>query len=278
MNNYTIPTTMLSQLKSKYDYKVNGVVDRPHIGFHLTLEEYIHIFQTNYRQNKGGLVCDYTGEVMCFRGGNVASSVTLERLDDNEDYILGNVVLVTSSANKLKSTTLEYKTDRFNSKLTIDKRKMLNLICEKLFNPVELDRLKRKYLMASDNIVVDNVTTKPETPVEAPSATSKLNSDLDIALLYGRVGKSLEKLGATFSLTFTQYKQLHNKKSCMLTNIPFKKGDGKYLYVVDKTLPVTKDNVMMTTKLIAESLYEFTAKTGLKDRELIKLMNTLGSK
>ena len=44
----------------------------------------------------------------------------------------------------------------------------------------------------------------------------------------------------------------------MLTGIPFKKGvdgvcEGKYLYVINKNLPVEKGNVMMTGDIVTIS-------------------------
>jgi len=69
---------------------------------------------------------------------------------------------------------------------------------------------------------------------------------------------------------------IKRRKVCQLTGNKFVDSDQKHLYVIDKTKSVvTKDNILVTTKTVQESLDKFFVECKLDIKSLKKLFKTL---
>ena len=104
------------------------------------------------------------------------------------------------------------------------------------------------------------------------------NPELVIASSYANLGKFIEvQCASEFKLTYSQFKTLITRKKCMLTQkeLPASLNERR-LWVVDKTLPVSKNNVLVTTKELQTTLDTMmvSAKLSLKDLQMIgKVLN-----
>lgn len=238
----------------------------------LTLEELTYIFT----ENKG--LCDYTGDELSLyeTEDNKDSVVSLERIDEHKDYCLGNVLLVRRDVNRLKSFVLETKSN-YNpkNKLTTDIKETLNKICEVLFNPVKLQQVQSKYLKFKGEAMQDKTTkTLPESASEPLQQELKVNPDVYLSKDYFALGELVGTV-SDFELSFAQYKTKMKKVKCGLTGKKFTEEDTKALFWVDKTKGFDNNNIIITTKVIAEALDTFMATSKLSLTELKKLCKVI---
>lgn len=225
---------------------------------------------------KNGGVCDYTGVQLSLENGH-EHQATLERCDEGVGYIPCNVILVSSSVNQIKSKYLEHKGSDGRHMITKQEKALLNKICETLYNPENMKSLGDKYGWGNKQQQTKEEITLPQTT--GPQTQSlydynkTVNKELAVAKLFAGFGAFVEqKCDSEFNITFSQFKMLITRKRCMLTlrELPedlFARG----FWVKDKTRPVDKDNLLITTKELQTSLHNMCVTANL-DITTLKLL------
>ncbi len=238
-----------------------------------------------YLRSKG--VCDYTGVKLNFAEGDM-NGASLERISEYDGYSLSNCIIVSIVSNRLKSLYLETK-NSCGVGITVEDKQTLNKICEVVFNPEKLKQVQSKYLCKDvslniaqqplpllnkeTNTMIKDTTTHVETETKA-------NIEIHVAGKYASFGRYVEtNCEAEFNLTYAQFKQLVSRKKCMLTKreLPRKFSELGF-FILDKTLPVGKGNIYITTKELQERLDSFVVSAKLSLNELKQLCKTIGEK
>lgn len=223
-------------------------------------------------------VCDLSGEALV-ADGNLPNSATLDRIDSKSPlgYHPSNCCIVSHRINQLKNILTEDTKVR-DIKVTKEDRVYISAMFKSLNDKEYMDKLKEKYVMIkkNDNVVEDaSVGILLETSSDNPSQASveevqevfSTSADVCIAKDYYTLGELVGTV-SSFNLTFNQYKNLMQRKSCMLTDTKFKQEDKKVLYWKTKTLPFSKDNVCVTSEKLQINLDKFTAGMGYGFTEL----------
>ncbi len=229
------------------------------IGFTFTKQQW-----EEFHKLRDKVACAYTNNSFVLDCGTTHLKYpTVERIFDDRDYSPDNCIWVTKEANELKAIYIENgkSTDKLDPHSTAYVKRIKRII-ESVDNIKEI-QLPYKHLFQEEKKVVEEKVTNPE---------------LVIASSYANLGKFVEgQCSSEFQLTYSQFKTLISRKKCMLTQkeLPVSLNERR-LWVVDKTLPVSKDNVLVTTKELQAALDTMTvsAKLSLKDLQNIgKVLN-----
>ena len=250
-----------------YEQKKKSCEDRM-IGFNFTKEQWSEL-----NRLKGVVSCAYSN-VKFVKTKDHMHSASLERLFDDRPYSPENCVWVTKVANELKSRYIE------------------NGLPETGLTGKDYEILKRikRILESTDNIAaiqepykhLFNDKTESEKPKEMTTenkASSSYdynntqNPELAVAKLYASFGAFVEqRCNGEFEITYAQFKSIITRKRCMLTlrELPenlFERG----FWVKDKSLPVTKNNLLVTTKELQTALDNMCVSANL-DITTLKLL------
>ncbi len=258
--------------------------ERRMIAFNFTEQEW-----TKFNSMKMQLSCAYTG-ARFVNQPNHQHQPTCERIFEQLSYSPSNCVWITKQANELKSQYIENKKDQ--SDLTPHELGYLRRI-ERVIESVEnIARIQEPYrkvfkFNSSDlrNLLQtkpENVETKEENIVEikevvneAPTKTH--NTEIDVAHRYVEFGKLIEQVvDSQFEITYAQFKYMVGRKWCMLTKreLPSSIYDLGF-FILDKTAPITKSNVFVTTKKIQEAMDRLQADLKLTKEEIINIAKVL---
>lgn len=213
--------------------------------------------------------CAYTNHMFVPKS-NHQHEATLERIDETKGYSPDNCVWVTRQANQLKAAYIENGRDTSKlDEIELGYLRRIQRIIESVENIQKIQE-PYKHLFNTDNLVEEQ--TKEETNIMSKTYDFENtdNPELAIARLYAHFGAMIEQtFKSEFPLTFTQFKVLCQRKKCMLTgqDLPEKCTELGF-FIKDKTSPVTKDNIVVTTKLLQESLDNMCATNSLSFNDL----------
>ena len=249
-------------IENKWRMKLLNAKDRG-ISLLLTKEEFFYVWENALN------VCDLSGKRMTAENGR-PDTATLDRIRPEGDYHISNICIVRQDVNHAKSMFIETKIDA-PKRPTIKDKKLLAQINSTLCDPVKLKKVKEKYVMPSKE-----VGSVSETNVEAPSEDFKVNEDVYLSGKYSALGSLVGGI-SDFDLTYNQFKLKMKTKSCGLTKRKFTNEDDLVLYWVDKTKSFSKDNTIITTKVLQEALDVFSAKTKLSLTDLRNVVKVLAS-
>ena len=261
----------IEQLVKKYQIKAHNAKEKG-IEFALTEAQYALMYQ------KCSGLCDYTGMKM----GNVSTNgnyVSLERINNNIGYLPSNICLIRQDVNMLKGATFDAVTKGADAKhATKVNSNMLVKMCDTLYNPIKMQAIKDKYtkLFATLNPVCNNA---PIELVQQPEVTETMqttttNLELLYTKMYYTFGTQIEQLGVEYELTYAEYKRMITRKYCQLTDRLIT-PESATVWVVNKSLGVTKDNVLVLDSKVGEGLDVFIVNGGLSLLELKKLCKNL---
>lgn len=271
------------RLVSKYNSKVNNATQKG-LQVTLTLEQYICMYLCH-----DGL-CDYTRLPMSDNVNDV-NYVSLERIDSQVGYTPNNVCLIRADVNALKGTIFDVVAKQGFTKHTVDGSRvdaeLLVKLCDTIYNPTKMEAIKNKYKLMFDKykLLGDNHTieideaptsiTQEETTVT--QQTINKNPELQYTLMYHTFGSQIEALDVEFGLSYSDYKRMITRKYCQLTDKVLS-AETAAVWVVDKTLPVDKNNVLVVDKFVAAGLDMFMVNAKLNLVELKKLCKNLITK
>lgn len=277
------------RLKVKFEEK-KADADRRMIDFDFTLEEFTHFWIA--KNNKGR--CAYTN-VVFVNEENHPLIPTLERIDNTKGYNPNNCVYVTYEANKLKEKFIEQKHPAEEAMLTNGEQHTLLLIRRVLSKSVYIERVqepykkvltmyrkrkqkenKQKESLDKPEQIIHNQPQEVKEENEMSNITIKnINPELNVAQQYIEIGQYFESKGLEFNLTFSKFKQKIKIKNCQLTKKPFEEGCKKVLFVVDKTKPITYDNVLTTHHSTMQVFDHIESVTKLSMVELKTALNAI---
>lgn len=255
-------------MKQKYDSKKQSCVDR-RIPFEVTFEEWVQ-----FHKLRDTVDCAYSGRKFSYTKPSDPSKTddrpTIERIDDNRAYTLSNMVWVTATCNQLANEYILL--GKPTKGLSATKIGILQRIKKTLNHKEVYDEMMAPYLSVTCSIVEENLRLANEQKVR----NDKLQ-EVVVAKMYHDLGHMLlVTLEADMDLTFNQYKRTLCREKCQLTNAPLPDDlKERGLFIVDKLLPVTLDNTLVTTKVVADSLDVMMATSGLPLWQLKKMFLTL---
>ncbi|QXN60092.1 hypothetical protein KUA24_25 [Vibrio phage HNL01] len=243
------------------------------IPFTLTLEEYTALYKM-----RSVLRCFYTDMKFDMRDKNSPNYPTLERIKDHGEgsgYEVGNVVFVTSDANKLKNTFIESENSlKGVNQETQNKVRRIKKVCD---NPVMIAERLKPYTEIFDNVhrrlqdKLDKIT-KVENKKKQITAQQKSTQEREVAKSYFQFSSQLAELGVTLEMSMPEYRRKLLVKTCRLTGreLPLDLNE-RTLYVVDKTAPIVPSNVRTTTKIMQNALDTFTTSANIDAKVMIKM-------
>lgn len=232
------------------------------IPFLFTREEW-----DSFHKLKHKVKCAYTNAEFVHKHEH-SRSPSLERIDENKGYSVYNCVWICQYANELKSQHIENNIKEDN--LTNKELETLRRVRRIIGSPENIKAIQEPY---------KHLFTQPTTGEEPKKMTTSydysktVNQELNVAKLFSSFGCYVEQTcQGEFNITFSQFKMLLKRKRCMLTlrELPedlFARG----FFVKDKTKPVTKDNLFVTTKELQSSLDNLCVNANL-DITAIKLL------
>lgn len=258
-------------IKERYEAKKESCKERL-IPFEFTLEEFY-----NFHKLRDKVNCFYSGRKFTSatpRTGCIHDTrPTIERLEDSGPYSLDNCVWVTATSNRLKNDYIALckevtPSDQMNHQSTINRIKKI------LSNPSVLEREFQVYKDYFDNLSSHNL----EAAKAHRERLCKLK-EVWLCDMYSKFGKLLiEDLGADFDMSFSDYKKAITIKRCKLTKKELPEDvRERTLWIKDKRLTIDTDNVLCTTKKVADALDRFSVEADLSYEQICKLFKNLSN-
>lgn len=247
-----------AKLESMYYTKQERCKER-FISFEYSMDEWKGL----YRLLEDDLfTCAYTNT--SFINNDPKKGFSLERIDDKKGYSIENTVFVTLEANNLKCLYIENNGDR--SKLDMTRNGFVTRI-ERIVGSVEHIneiQLPYKHLFPKKSDVL--MKEKSITNI------TYINKEIEFAKYYFETGSVIESVGAEWNITYNEFKHHVSRKKCMLTGRKINLSEGNIgLFIPDKTAPIDKGNLIVTTKEIQEALDTLMVSAKMSFEELQKL-------
>lgn len=239
----------------------------------LTKEQFFFLYQHN------NLVCDYTGLGMS-TDHTKDNFISLERIDPLKPYELGNICFITKAANHIKGTMFDQQAhgnQEAGVKLSGKYREVFFQLVDVVRNHEYIQMIKDKYSKENVGKMMNSKSITQE--IEEDKTTAKGNPEILIARLYAGLGDYIQdRCDSQFELTYPQFKQtLVQRKNCQLTGRKLPEDiSERRLWVVDKTKPVSKGNVLVCDKTLCEALDVLVVSAKLSFKDLQKIAKVLG--
>lgn len=231
------------------------------IGFDFTEQEW-----QGLNELKTKVKCAYTNVAFVHQEGH-KHQASLERIDHTKGYSPSNCVWCTFEANSLKAQYIENNLD--DSDLTGVQASYLTRIRRIVESVTNLNRIREPYDKLYETMTKEE--NNMVTVVEQEEVIKVSNPDLVLSKEYFKFGSFIEDTcHAEFSITFAQYKKMMNIKKCQLSS-RLLQDTTPALWVIDKTLPVNKENVLVIDIKLRDGLELMcnTAKLSLNELKTI---------
>ena len=226
--------------------------EKRNLDFNFTEIEFKHFYDL-----KNKVKCFYSDQEFV-HVTNDNKSPTMERIDEHLPYSLDNCVWVTKETNNMKQTFIE--NEKSPSILNQDNKRKLTRIKKLLNSPNTLQKKKEEYLLPiRERIKQENLeATRLRKELERQS------KEVELAGMYNEFGKLCLDNNVKMPLRFSDYKRTLTRVNCQITGEPLpEKLSERSIWVMDKTLPVSKDNILCTTKDIQNGLDMFEVNSKL---------------
>lgn len=258
--------------------------ERRMIAFNFTKQEW-----TKFNSMKMQVSCAYTG-VRFVNQLNHMHQPTCERIFEQLPYSPSNCVWITKQANQLKSQYIENKKDQSDlAPHELGYLRRIERVIESVENIARIQEPYRKVFKFNSSDLRKLLQTEPEVvetkeeniveiEKEVNETQSKVhNTELDIAHRYVEFGKFIEQVvDSEFDITYAQFKYMIGRKCCMLTKRELPSSIYELgFFILDKTAPITKGNVFVTTKKIQEAMDRLQAELKLTKEEIINIAKSL---
>ncbi|BAV80999.1 anti-sigma factor [Vibrio phage RYC] len=216
-------------------------------------------------KNRPNLKCFYTDQSFEMSQQGIHGDdnyPSMERIDENKGYTKGNVVFVRTKVNKLKARYIENGQSRKGiSEVDI---RILRTIEKVMANPALMIKRMEPYcdLYEKANEVDEQLTARKaqeeakeerrlqqeeeqKLKEETEARQSKFKDQRFLAETYIRLASEFSGAGVVMELTMKEIRDLMRRTTCSITGVEFDDDNDKVLFVKDKTLPITKDNVAL---------------------------------
>ncbi len=268
------------RLKLMYEVKKASCAKRL-IPFKLSIEQWIALYRA-----RSTLTCFYTDNKFDLRKTSGDNYPTLERICEVRSYEESNLVFASNLANKLKASYIE--SDRSCKGLGDKKIKIIQRIKKVMKNPEMMEQRLAPYTELFSKVaerqqeLIDKDLREKQRRCEAAERAVKLeqakvqeeeqnaakalearmkarfDKQLEIAEHYTQTYKMFSEI-STYQLTIKEHRDMIRRNSCALSGEKFNTVSEKYIWVVDKSLPLTKDNLKVCLKKYADCI-DFLAK------------------
>jgi hypothetical protein len=230
------------------------------IGFELSQEDYIAIMKS-----RDVFTCGYTQRKMVMhRGFDHADYPELDRINPDAPYSRDNVIFCTKYVHGLKTKYVEMETSRKG--LSHQDLCVIRSIEKALNQPEILQQRMKPYQEIYDKI--DQRKKEQEDKVERKEKLTEERKEMqrqqkikeqakeqhDLAKAYVEMFEQFEKLGVVFEVSIKEFRDMVRITRCKISKVKFDNIWDKHLYVIDKTKPITKDNLLIVKKNVQEAL------------------------
>lgn len=263
-------------ITNKFNFKKTDAEERG-IPFEFTRKSFKYLWRTCDG------TCDYTGMALTSETG-FPNTATLERIDPRGAYAPSNVCIVRSDCNLLKSYCLEDKCTSSNITITKEQKTLIKKMCDTLYNKDKMESLKRKYLLQEETKVGEDSTlfykpyiiseeVAPEAPQIATEDTTETFYDSEVAFAqhYITLATELKQCNQQLRISLGEMKKKFRSNKCALTGEKFSCLEDKYIFVLDLTAPITKSNIVLTTKTARDAMYTLVSKGGSLEKVSLNL-------
>ena len=252
--------------ENAYYRKKKNSEDRS-IEFKLSLQEYKIIMKS-----RGNFTCGYTQRNMILnKGSSHKDYPQMDRINENKPYEKGNIIFCRGHVHKLKTDYIELGKSRKglnHEDLCIIRsiEKVLNqpMILEQRLKPyTDLWKSLESPITPAKTVVQDMEALREQSiQLEKKSAEkalqeqieAKIKREQDFAEHYVATSKKFQGLGVAFNLSMKDFRDMMRIKKDKVTEVAFTSTKEKHLYILNKSLPVTKENCKVVHKKTQEAL------------------------
>lgn len=229
------------------------------LSFDLTLDQWIALYKM-----RSTLTCYYTDVQFDMRDTSRDNYPTLERINGDMPYSVGNICFCTAKVNRLKSQVIENGLSTkgiggVNANIVQRIKKVLNnpemaalrlKPYEDIFAKVA-EREQEKQAKIVKDAIKDELQLRNE---RIKQVKIKADKELALAKNYQRISEEFTNAGAVFDMSIKEVRDCLRITKCKISGVVFENDNQKHFWVKDKTGFITKDNVVVVTKSVQESL------------------------
>ena len=247
----------------------------------ITKEEYIALLKS-----RPTLVCGYTNQPFVMNKGSQDKMYPeMDRIDPNKGYIRGNIIFCARKVHKLKTDYIENEKSRkgighgnicmlrsiekvLSMKSSLDKRLQPY---EDIFNKVQ----ERKQEVEQKAIKAEQKVIKQTEEEKQDKIAQKFKKQQEFAKYYFEMSKEFEGVGQIMQITTREMRDILRITKDSVTGKPFKTIWDRYLWVVDKSKPITKDNIKVMYHSTAMALDKISEGDNMILKTAIKNLNKI---
>ena len=233
------------------------------IDFTFTLEEWKTFIRLKYR-----LTCAYTNQKFVHKGDDKFNP-TIERINEGGSYSPENAIWVTKQINGLKNTYMEL--GKSQKGLGTNEIGLLHRV-QKILNKSDgVEQIMKPYKVAYDNLTQklsethevkmkdleeQRIKLDKEVAEKAVQAAKvdKINQQRMLATHYLRISDQFQDLGLLFDVDIKNFRDMMRIKNDKITGKTFSSMKDKFIFVVDKSKPITKDNCLVVAESTQKAL------------------------
>ena len=232
-------------IEQHFEEKKASCIERM-VKFDMTLEQWKTLMSMQFSET-----CAYTN--LPFDNSKNGQRVSVERLSDELGYTASNVCLTTTLANQLKNDYVFLGKD--TSKLNHTHKGYVHRI-KKIFSTQDnIDKISAPYRCAFHKLENKNsVLIKQQNKEKAKQAAieaenKKWEDEIMFAKHFITLTEELSQVGIKLQITLGALKKsLGRCNKCQVTGESFTGVESKWLFIIDKALPVTSENVKVVTR------------------------------
>ncbi|CAH9013597.1 putative coil containing protein [Vibrio phage 501E54-1] len=251
------------------------------VGFHLTKEEYIAIMK-----NREVLTCGYTQrKLVTHRGFDHQDYPEMDRIDPDKPYSKNNILFCCSYVHKLKTNYVELGKSRKG--LSHKDLCILRSIDKVLNQPDILGERLKPYEVIYDRVAqrkqeVEQKVKKAEQKVikqteeeKQAKIAQKFKEQQHFAKYYHQKAEEFSKLGVVMQISIKEMRDILRITKDAITKEPFNDIWDKHLWVVDKTRPVARGNILVCKLNTQEALDHLSKGDSMVLKTAMKNLNKI---
>ena len=241
----------MTNLEDRYNAKKQSCTDRM-ISFDLSLDQWKALWKLQETET-----CAYLN--LPFNNSKKDHGATIERIKDGIGYTISNICLVTKLANDLKNNYVFLGKDLKGVSST--NRSYIHRINKILNCQDNIDKVLLPYTEAfaklkdTNSIRIKKQNTEKTKQQVIAAEAKKWEDELSFAKHYISIVEELSQVGVELQITLgTLKKSLGRCNKCQVSGEVFTNIEDKWLFIINKSLPVTSDNVKVTTRNVRNAM------------------------
>ncbi|AUR89127.1 coil containing protein [Vibrio phage 1.121.O._10N.286.46.C4] len=256
------------RMTDMYNMKKESAEKRA-IHFGLTLGQFTELYKA-----RSEVKCFYTDVNLDLTATNLRNYPSMDRICNTKGYEVGNVVWCSTEVNKLKGEIIETQTRSLKNcapneikivarinKILADARVMEHRLkaYDCIFHRAEAkvlhEQSERMKGLEEQRIKLEKEKAEKAAQEELEA---KFRSQQELAAHYNKTFMMFDKLGVLMMITLKDFRDIMRVTKCKISGEEFKSSFDKKMFVVDKTLPITKDNVWIVTEKSQQAIDHLT--------------------